>query len=94
MRVKNINGTSQNVCRCGTWLQHWRNFSGQYTVTCRALSCPRSDISGAHVQKENSNDDRWYTVPFCALHNHSSYSVELETGTALVSANKKETCEK
>lgn len=22
MRVKSINGTSQNVCRCGSWLQH------------------------------------------------------------------------
>ena len=22
MRVKSINGTSQNVCRCGRWLQH------------------------------------------------------------------------
>lgn len=94
MRVKNINGTSQNTCRCGTWLQHWRNLSGQYTVTCRALGCSRIDISGAHVQKDNSDDNRWYIVPFCVLHNRASHLVELEAGTALVSANKKETCEK
>ena len=29
MRVKNINGTSAYTCKCGSWLDHWKKFSGQ-----------------------------------------------------------------
>ena len=93
MRVKNINGTSQNVCKCGSWLQHWRNYSGQQATICRASGCSRSDLAGAHVQKDVNYDNNWYIVPFCIMHNRSTYSVELVYGTALVSANKKLTCE-
>ena len=24
---KNISGTSQNNCNCGSWLEHWEKFS-------------------------------------------------------------------
>ena len=57
MRVKNINGTSQTVCNCGSWLQHWRNFSNQQATICRALGCGRNDLVGAHVQKDVSYDN-------------------------------------
>jgi len=92
MRVININGTSQNQCLCGSWLQHWRNFSGQTATVCRALNCSRTDLIGAHVQKNVSYDSGWYIVPFCNYHNHFSGSVELVAGTQLVSANKSLTC--
>ncbi len=29
MKIKNINGTSQAKCSCGSWLKHWQNFSGE-----------------------------------------------------------------
>jgi len=94
MKVKNINGTTQNKCNCGSWLQHWRNFSGQTATICRVKGCMRTDILGAHVQKDVNYDNKWYIVPFCHLHNSTSGSVELTAGTNLVSANKSETCEK
>jgi len=28
MRVTNINGTSDNTCRCVSWLNHWTKFGG------------------------------------------------------------------
>jgi len=93
MRVKNINGTSQTVCSCGSWLQHWRNFSNQQATICRALGCGRHDLVGAHVQKDVYSDNSWYIVPFCNGHNHASGSVELVAETVLVSANKRLTCE-
>lgn len=92
MKVKNINGTSQNTCKCGSWLQHWKNFSGQTATICRAKGCSRSDIKGAHVQKDVSYDSNWYIVPFCSEHNMSKESVELVDGTNLVSANVSQTC--
>lgn len=94
MKVKNINGTSDNVCSCGSWIQHWRNFSGQTATICRALGCSRTDLSGAHVQKDVNYDNSWYIVPFCGAHNNATGSIELVAGTNLVSANKKLTCDK
>ena len=29
MKVKNLNGTSQRTCKCGSWLKHWEKFSGR-----------------------------------------------------------------
>lgn len=92
MKVKNINGTSQNSCSCGSWLQHWRNYSGQQANICRAAGCSRSDLAGAHVQKDVNYDNNWYIVPFCTMHNRTSDTIELVAGTVLVSANKKATC--
>ena len=92
MRVKNINGTSQNKCSCGSWLQHWKNYSGQTARICRAKGCSSTDLLGAHVQKAVSYDSSWYIVPFCKAHNHAIGSIELVDGTRLVSANKNQTC--
>ncbi len=92
MKVKNINGTSQNRCSCGSWIQHWRNYSGQTATVCRAKGCSGTNLVGAHVQKEVSYDNNWYIVPFCHTHNMASGSVELVSGTNLVSANKSKTC--
>ena len=33
MRVNNINGTSDNSCNCGSWLDHWKNYSRQALPT-------------------------------------------------------------
>jgi len=52
MKIRNINGTSQTTCKCGSWLKHWENFSGQVKPSyCPASGCLRTDLLGAHVQK-------------------------------------------
>lgn len=93
MKVKNINGTAQNQCKCGSWIKHWRNYSNQIATECRAKGCSRKDLVGAHVQKDVNYDNNWYIVPFCHGHNSATGTVELIAGTILVSANKSETCE-
>ncbi|NOQ75738.1 MAG: hypothetical protein GQ574_27270 [Crocinitomix sp.] len=94
MKVKNINGTSQNSCKCESWIKHWRNYSGQSATVCRVSGCTNKDIVGAHVQKSANYDNKWYIVPFCNSHNKSKISVDLVSGTKLVSANVKNTCGK
>lgn len=91
-RVKNINGTSDRDCACGSWLKHWENFSGDKAYYCSELNCFDKDLVGAHVQKANSNDDYWYIVPLCRLHN--AHRGELDVNQQLVSANRSKTCEK
>jgi len=94
MKIKNINGTSQNKCVCGSWLKHWEKFSGQSVTYCPVKDCLNKDLVGAHVQMANSTDDKWYIYPLCSVHNQNSGELEVSDSYKLVSANKKETCEK
>lgn len=94
MKIKNINGTSQTTCVCGSWLNHWGNFSGQTVTYCPASGCLNTDMVGAHVQKANSSDEKWYIYPLCNAHNQSTATLEVSDSYKLVSANKKETCER
>jgi hypothetical protein len=96
MRVINLNGTSDNVCRCGSWLNHWKNFSGQSLPNrCSVMNCNNNLEVGAHVQKDGSYDKNWYIVPICQDCNAKTYSsLEISDYITLVSANKSETCDK
>ncbi|KIX21855.1 hypothetical protein SY27_04005 [Flavobacterium sp. 316] len=96
-KVKNINGTSDNNCNCGSWLQHWKNYSGQKVNWCSEIDCcEKTDLVGAHVQKANSIDMNWYIIPLCKTHNSNSNVDEMEimSSIRLVLANRKNTCEK
>ncbi len=56
-KVKNINGTSPNKCGCGSWLDHWKKFSGQgVPLHCPEVNCRNKPEVGAHVQKESYTD--------------------------------------
>ena len=95
MRIRNINGTSQNTCSCGSWLVHWETFSGKSAPTyCPERTCVNKDLVGAHVQKaDRSGSKKWYIIPLCNAHNQSSDDLEILPGYSLVSANKAETCD-
>jgi hypothetical protein len=94
VRVKNINGTSDTACVCGTWLKHWETFSGRTATYCSGSTCVRTDLVGAHVQKADSTDGRWYILPLCNAHNRSVGALEVSESYPLVSANKSETCQR
>lgn len=96
MKVKNLNGTSDNSCNCGSWLKHWENFSGQSLPTyCCESSCMNKPTVGAHVQKDSSTDESWYIIPLCSTHNaDKGQTLEIQSSTKLVSANVAATCGK
>ena len=95
MKVKNINGTSAHDCGCGSWLQHWKNFSGQsLPSSCRESACRNAPEVGAHVQKDSTTDKGWYIVPLCSKHNAKATELSIMDSTVLVSANVSETCAK
>jgi hypothetical protein len=103
MKIKNISGTSDTNCVCGSWLEHWKKFSGQSVPTycpanssldARAATCINKDLVGAHVQKADSSDQKWYIYPLCNAHNQFKGVLEVNDTYKLVSANKQETCEK
>jgi len=93
MRIKNINGTSQNKCRCGSWLDHWKNYSKQSVpIICPAYGCNGKDIVGAHVQKDSIYDNKWYIYPLCTSCNQKGGTLDVSDLYKLVSANVSETC--
>jgi len=95
MKIRNINGTSDTTCSCGSWLAHWKKFSGQPVTYCPATGCLKTDLVGAHVQKGGgSTDQKWYIFPLCSTHNQHVAELEVSDVHKLVSANKSETCGK
>ena len=96
MKVNNINGTGPNTCKCGSWLDHWKKFSGQsLPAYCPEVNCTQKPEVGAHVQKDSHYDTNWYIVPLCkACNGKTGKSLEISDSVKLVSANVSETCGK
>jgi len=94
MKVHNINATSQSNCKCGNWLDHWKNFSGQsLPALCPVKTCINEPEVGAHVQKDSSTDKAWYIVPLCKTHNaQTGKSLELLDSVEFASPNVAATC--
>lgn len=92
-KVKIINGTSATTCKCGSWFQHWTQFSGLKATYCSEIFCIRKDLIGSHVQRVGSTDNNRYIVPLCQEHNNSIMTLDVGS-TVLVSANEKLTCAK
>jgi hypothetical protein len=95
MKANNVNGTSDNTCKCASWLDHWKKFGGGSTPTyCPVASCYKAPTLGAHVQKDSSTDRAWYIIPLCATHNAET-GKSLEVGSiTFVPANVSQTCGK
>lgn len=89
---KNKSGTGERSCRCGSWKQHWINYSKkEWPDTCTINGCHNKATLGAHVY--NSKVEGEYIIPACDSCNKLSCEFNLKTDTILVSANKSKTCE-
>jgi hypothetical protein len=94
MKVRNINGTSDNTCKCGDWLKHWEKYSGQRPPAyCPEEKCIEMPEVGAHVQKDTSTDYGWYIIPLCKRHNgETGKSLIVSDAVNLAPANVSDTC--
>lgn len=92
MKIENIGNKIEELCGCGSWLDHWIKFSDEEIHHCQASACKDPVKYGVHVQKAGSHDRSWYIVPLCETHSQSTYHVDLIVGTQLVPADLSETC--
>lgn len=93
MKVKNLNGTSTNKCKCGSWLAHWERFSGKKAVKCAVKNCNNKAVSGGHVQLAISTDHSWYIIPLCIeCNNNRATILTIHDNVPPVPANISETC--
>jgi hypothetical protein len=87
----NKNGTGERKCKCGTWQQHWMNFSSKtWPYYCSVESCNNRATLGAHVA--NSSVDGEQIVPMCNSCNGYSGKFNLKDGVTLVKADTSSTC--
>ncbi len=95
MNVHNLNGTSENKCKCGSWILHWEKISGKSRPQhCVVVGCTNTPEFGGHVQKRTGTAS-WFIIPICRSCNGKlGEDLEVQASTEFVSANKAETCEK
>lgn len=73
-KVKNLNGTDDNAPDSKgypTWRAFWEAKTGRSFSDCSCDECKSSATVGAHVQKADSADRKWYIVPLCSSCNVS-----------------------
>jgi len=69
-RVRNISGTADNPpCPCGSWLDHWKNYTGFDNPACAVGGCEKRANVGGHVLKAGG-DMTQYIIPLCYEHNN------------------------
>lgn len=93
MLVKNVKGSGERPCGCGSWLMHWERFAGVRAVRCGVLHCAGSAHVGAHVVKDGEADKDQYIVPMCQFHySQSGVSLPLASDVVMIQANVAKTC--
>ena len=88
---KNKNGTGDRLCKCGSWKQHWINYSKKsWPSTCSVSGCNNAPSLGAHIINSSVSGEK--IVPMCDSCNKKTGEFSLKGGIALVNANVSETC--
>lgn len=97
--MKNLNGTSDKDCVCGSWLAHWKKFANSAsTPKCHVQDCECDAEVGAHVILPKLKDESLrklnFIAPMCKAHNGvPSGEYKTKSDRLFVSANKALTCE-
>ena len=88
--VKNLKGTGNLTCSCGSWIKHWEKFTSKKAKLCTATGCLSPATIGGHVIKCNSTDKDHYIIPLC----HScNMRIDIYNTTAILApANVQDTC--
>jgi len=90
---KNKKGTGNKSCKCGSWKDHWINFSNKvWPDLCSVDGCKKKPTLGAHVINPDVTGEK--IVPMCDSCNKKVGIICLKPNIPIVLANIAETCEK
>ena len=65
--IYNVRNLHEN--RPGNWIRYWENATNLKAGTCHFYGCSEAATDGAHVKLVDANDNRWFIVPLCHMHN-------------------------
>ena len=91
----NKRGTSDRACNCGSWSQHWLNYTNprqSWPMQCSVNGCSSRATLGGHIINPQVAGEK--IVPLCNSCNGLSVPFNLKNGIQLPSANTSETCGK
>lgn len=79
-KVKNLNGTTDNKVPSGysSWKEWWEKKTNRKFSDCSCGDCKKTADVGAHVQKAEGSDKKWYIVPLCTSCNTGKKNVVFE----------------
>jgi hypothetical protein len=93
---KNKSGTADCSCKCGSWKQHWLNFSGQpWPKKCSIVGCENPAEVGAHLWNPTYGGVLpEVIVPLCKDCNNpeNKDDMAIRIGIKKVSAYPEDTC--
>jgi len=88
---KNRKGTSDRGCNCGSWKQHWINFSRRmWPSSCQVSTCVGSAEVGAHVIRVRGAGEE-FIAPLCRSCNNRNGDFWVNDDM-VISANRANTC--
>ena len=76
-KIRNMRGTSNLGCSCGTWIDHYHNHSATKATGCSVAGCDGPAALGAHVYYADGIDPSQYIVPMCHQCNSSDDDMPL-----------------
>ncbi|MCL2572925.1 MAG: hypothetical protein FWE34_00055 [Defluviitaleaceae bacterium] len=86
-------GTSERECDCGSWLNHYINFSRTEPLICSVEGCNKKAEHGMHMINSDSGVSGEKIIPGCiSCHGKKNTAFILKKETKDVSANKLKTC--
>jgi hypothetical protein len=91
-KIKIINDPETKLCRCGSWLNHYKKFGANIVRLCVVKECTGHELTGVKVQKQDSEDVKIYIIPLCTTHAESKDELEIYDSIPLVSSDTKKTC--
>ena len=88
---KNKNGTGERTCKCGSWKQHWINYSSySWPSSCQVSGCNDPASVGAHLRRLSDNKE--FIAPLCSACNNRTDNFYLKSDSMIVSADRGKTC--
>lgn len=91
--IVKLYGAVENTCCCGSWLEHWKQYSGQRANYCVVTGCGGRPEAGGHVQERGTMDENVYVIPLCrACNDKKGQEMVIFDGVNLVPVNLAETC--
>jgi len=79
LKVKNVSGTKEQSCACGSWIRHWKRYSKKPVEKCSVATCASAGtILGGHVRRAKSKkDQKIFIVPLCDACNNDGGTLTL-----------------
>jgi hypothetical protein len=95
MTTVHVQNPPPTPCHCGTWLQHWRNFSVlPLPIHCQEGSCRERPELGVVVKCGDGKDTDCFVVPLCKRHSQAKTGMEISSFSMLVSADVTQNCQR